>query len=182
MKLLKIQISALLLISACLILPHQARAQWKFGASYQIRNKSPKKGFGFRLQRRILKVIPVVDLGLRAHFSYFNATNNISKSGVSVSRKLTFYDYGVDAVGGIPLGLLEPYVGMGIGANKYTIKHENSGSRFFWNSFVGTSLTLIPVLHPFIEYRFIPTKSPRFARNYNIDSHGRLILGLTLSF
>jgi len=97
-----------------------------------------------------------------------------------MSRKITFYDYGVDAVMGFPLGFLKPYVGTGIGANKYSIKFQDSGTRVFWNSFVGTSVTSIPVLHPFIEYRFTPTKSPKFARNFR--SYGRLVLGLTLSF
>jgi hypothetical protein len=179
MKKLKLPTTILSICTFCLIIPNVAAAQWSIGASYQIRNETPKKGFGVQIQRRILKPIPLVYIGLRAHFSYFNKENRVSTNGVTLG-KVTYYDYGLDAIGGVPLGFVKPYVGIGIGSNKYIIKQRGADSRFFWNSFIGLDLTVIPVFHPFIEYRFEPTKSPSFAKHFN--SNGRLVIGLLLSF
>jgi opacity protein-like surface antigen len=185
MKKLNVSAATLSLLAICLIIPNVAAAQWSIGASYQVRNDNPKKGFGVQIQRHILKKLPLVDIGFRARFSYFNENNNISKNGITLG-KITYYDFGVDAVGGVGLGIIEPYVGIGIGSNKYKFKKIENGakiskSKFYWNTFVGAELTLIPVLHPFIEYRFMPTDSPTF-KNINFDSNGRLVIGLLLAF
>jgi hypothetical protein len=62
-------------ISALLLLPltftKTADAQWSIGASYEVRDEEPTNGFGVRLERDILSAVPVVDLGLRGHFSFF---------------------------------------------------------------------------------------------------------------
>lgn len=182
----QLSVSAFSLLFACLMITNSAAAQWSLGASYQIRNDQPKKGFGIKIQRQILTRLPLVDIGIRARFSYFNKNNNFSpKEGVTLG-KVTYYDFGVDAVGGVSLGIIEPYIGIGIGSNKYKVKkakktEELSDTKFYWNTFVGAELTLIPVLHPFIEYRFMPTDSPTF-KNVGLDSEGRLIIGLVLQF
>lgn len=181
----KLTVTVLSLFIACFAISNTAAAQWSIGASYQIRNDNPKKGFGIKIQKQILTKLPVVDIGIRAHFSYFNKNNNISKSGVTFG-KITYYDFGIDAVGGVGLGIIEPYIGIGIGSNKYKVKQLKSGDEFsdasfYWNTFVGVELTLIPVFHPYIEYRFMPTEGPTF-KNVGFDSDGRLIIGLVLQF
>jgi opacity protein-like surface antigen len=169
-----------------LFAPVHAMAQWNIGASYQIRNEKPKKGFGVHIQRQVLKAIPIVYLGLRAHFSYFKSSYEERVTDMpNPTTNIKFYDYGLDAIGGVPLGILKPYIGIGIGSNKYKINDNSihssrSESKFFFNSFVGAALTFIPLLHPFIEYRFEPTDSPRFFKDFNSD--GRLVLGLSLVF
>jgi opacity protein-like surface antigen len=186
MKHLKLQISALFLVTACFLIPEHAAAQWNIGASYQVRHETPKKGFGVHIQRQVLKAIPVVYLGLRAHFSYFKSSYEQHPTDVpSQTTDIKFYDYGLDAIGGVPLGFLKPYVGIGIGSDKYKMNDNlvhsaRSESKFFFNSFVGAALTFIPLLHPFIEYRFEPSGSPKFFKDFNSD--GRLVLGLSLVF
>ncbi|NIU01427.1 MAG: porin family protein, partial [Nitrosopumilaceae archaeon] len=54
-----------------------AEAQWAVGGSYEIRNEDPENGFGFRIERSFLQGAPLIDLGIRAHFSYFNDENNV---------------------------------------------------------------------------------------------------------
>lgn len=184
MKYLKLQFTGLVVLAACLMMPAQSMAQWSIGASYEIRDEDPKNGFGLRLERDILKPIPIIDIGLRAHFSYFSEDNNFSRDGASFSGDFNIYDYGLAATGGFSLGFLKPYVGVGIGRSNVDFDGERNGSAFddsdsrvFWNSFVGAELTPIPKLNPFIEYRFQPTDEADFEPS----SNGRLIIGLSLS-
>lgn len=182
MKALKLQFLGIVFAAVCLMVPSQASAQWSLGASYEIRNEDPKNGFGLRVERDILQPVPIVDIGLRAHFSYFNEENNFSGDGATLSGDFTYYDYGLAATGGFSLGLLKPYVGLGIGNSNFDRDAEDndfddSDSKFFWNGFVGAELTPIPKLNPFIEYRFQPTDEAEFAPS----SDGRLIIGVSLS-
>ena len=184
MKSLKRTLSGLFIVAAALLLPLQATAQWSVGASYEIRDENPKNGFGLRVERDILRPIPIIDIGLRAHFSYFSEDNNFSRDGVTFAGDFNIYDYGLAATGGVSLGLLKPYIGIGIGRSNVDFDGERDGndfddsdSRVFWNSFVGAELTPIPKLNPFIEYRFQPTDEADFEPS----SDGRLIIGLSLS-
>ena len=60
------------------VTPDLVQAQWSIGASYEIREEAPKNGFGARVEREILKGLPLVNLSLRAHFSYFSDENQIT--------------------------------------------------------------------------------------------------------
>lgn len=181
MKSLKLQIFGIIIIAVCFMLPQQSLAQWSIGASYEIRDEDPKNGFGVRIERDILKPIPIIDIGLRAHFSYFNEENEFNQGDVVFAGDFTIYDYGLAATGGVSVGLVKPYIGLGIGRSNVEFEgtnFEDSESNTFWNGFVGAELTPIPKLNPFIEYRFQPTDEAEFAPS----SDGRLIIGLLLSF
>ena len=67
----------------CLILTSSAFAQIEVGASFELRDEEPQSGFGVRIQSGFLNSIPVVNFGLRAHFSYFSETNNIEETTFS---------------------------------------------------------------------------------------------------
>lgn len=169
-------LAAIVMIMA---IPAQTQAQWGIGASYEMREESPENGFGVRLERSILGSLPVVDLRLRAHFSYFSEETEIP----SGTADLTNYDYGLAGIGGISLGLLTPYVGLGIGATTFDAEFENasnpgSENAFFWNVLVGAELSPVPAISPFVEYRLQQEDEPQFVR----DSGGRLIFGVTLNF
>lgn len=184
MKCLKRLLTALVLISACLMVPHQAAAQWSFGASYEMREEAPENGFGVRIEREIFRPIPIIDIGLRAHFSYFNEENEFSVGGdgPTATREIEYFDYGLAATGGVSLGILKPYVGLGIGSNTFDVEDGDSESNFFWNTFIGAQLTPIPRLKPFIEYRLQPTDEFEDVGEDFDSSDGRLIIGLSLSF
>lgn len=167
-------------------IPQTSLAQTSIGASYEIRNEDPQNGFGVRLERGILKKVPIVDLGLRAHFSYFNESNDFSQEGVTIGE-ITCYDYGLAAVGGVSVGLLSPYIGLGLGSSTLDVEYANldnddKDSAFYWNSFVGAKVSPIPLVKPFVEYRF-ESVSDYKDLNTDIDkSNGRLIFGVSLSF
>ncbi|SMO70438.1 outer membrane beta-barrel protein [Gracilimonas mengyeensis] len=167
-----------------------ALAQFEIGASYELRDEEPKNGFGLRVEKGIFESIPLVDLGLRAHFSYFNEDNNISRDGVSYSNEITNYDFGVAAVGGVSLGLLQPFVTVGLGSETTDVdlkglsdsypEQEGDESNFYWNMSAGAKVTVIPLVKPFVEYRYTNKElsEPTLADAQN----GRIMFGVLLSF
>ncbi len=168
------------------VMPEMSKAQTSIGASYEIRNEDPQNGFGIRLERDIFQKLPVVNLGLRGHFSYFSEDNYVSDSGVTVGD-ISAYDYGIAATAGISLGLVSPYVGTGVGAQTLDISSTDD-SNIFWNGFVGANVSPIPVIKPFVEYRFQAADSfGSLTQDANLSdirdgNTGRLIFGVSLSF
>ncbi|MGD8748793.1 MAG: outer membrane beta-barrel protein [Balneolaceae bacterium] len=170
-------------------MPQKMLAQWSIGASYEIRKETPKNGFGVRIERELLQKVPVLNLGLRAHFSYFSDENSVSDNGVSYSSEIKNYDYGLAAVGGVTVGLISPYVGLGLGSNNadFNVKDANlpgegSDSNLYWNGFVGAKVSPIPFLKPFVEYRIESTEKFKDLNSNVNTSDGRLIFGVSFSF
>ncbi|MEL7833839.1 outer membrane protein [Fodinibius sp. Rm-B-1B1-1] len=190
MKSIKYILAVVIFTCSLGMLPQMASAQTSIGASYEIRDEDPQNGFGLRLERGILGQLPIVDLGLRAHFSYFN--DDISYENRTYSTDVTSYDYGLAAVGGVSLGLLSPYVGLGLGASTLDVTREDVGgvsapeesndSAFYWNGFVGAKVSPIPNIKPFVEYRFEDISDYENELNDVGNSSGRLIFGVSLSF
>lgn len=150
-------------------------AQFAIGASYEIRSEDPTNGFGFRLEKGILQNMPLLDFGLRAHFSYFNDTND---------TEIDVYDYGLAALAGVKLGLIKPYVGLGIGNQQFNFDADaedfsSDESSFYWNGFGGAEITLLPLLNPFIEYRIARLTG---TDDIDIDNISRLAIGVNLRF
>ncbi|WP_020402650.1 outer membrane protein [Gracilimonas tropica] len=173
-----------------------ALAQLEIGASYELRNEEPKNGFGLRIQKGIFERLPLVNLGIRLHASYFSEENNIDpqNQSYSYSRDLTNIDVGIAAIGGVSLGLLEPYVGLGLGTENYeqvindysgpeSVKPQSgSDNNIYWNMLAGAKVTVIPLIKPFVEYRYSDTSlsEPAFE---NVKSQtGRIMFGVSLSF
>lgn len=172
-----------------------ANAQWSIGASYEVRDEDPTNGFGVRIERGILSAIPIVDLGLRGHFSYFNESNDLSREGVTLDQTIQSYDFGLAATGGVSVGLVKPYVGLGIGWDNSSLEYsgdvgdvgnistdirdEFEVDDFYWNGFVGAEVTIIPILSPFIEYRFTQISG---RDDIYLDNVSRLALGVSLRF
>lgn len=184
------------LLSVVLLLPltftESAEAQWAVGASYEVRDEDPTNGFGARVERSILSAVPVVDLGLRAHFSYFNETNEAGSGNLTIDRTFESYDIGLAATGGVNVGLVKPYVGLGIGWDNSSLEYSEdiggTGVDFqeqfetddlYWNGFVGAEVTLLPVINPFIEYRFTKISG---RDNIELENVSRLALGVSLRF
>jgi len=183
-------LTALLLLP--LALTDTADAQWSIGASYEVRDEDPTNGFGVRIERGILSAVPVVDLGIRAHFSYFNETNDASFESVTVDQTFESYDFGIAATGGVSIGLVKPYVGLGIGWDNSSLEYSEdiSGSDvdlreqfeaedLYWNGFAGAEVKILPILSPFIEYRFTGISG---REDVDLDNVSRLAIGVSLRF
>lgn len=168
-------------------LPGVSQAQWRVGASFEIRNEDPQNGFGFRIERTILQKVPIVDFGLRGHFSYFSEDNYVGENSITYGE-VENYDFGLAAVAGISVGLVSPYVGTGLGSTTTELKNpegafdSGSESNIFWNGFVGAEVSPLPFLKPFAEYRFQAADSFDELQNAIDRSDGRLIFGVSLAF
>lgn len=177
-------IVTLSLLFAFISISQTAQAQWAIGASYEIRDEDPENGFGLRLERSFLQGVPLIDLGIRAHFSYFNDENNITRDDITFSRNIDVYDYGLAVLGGVKLGIVKPYVGLGIGNQQFKFKtdfdeFDFDESSFYWNGFGGAEVTLFPFLNPFIEYRIANLTS---TDDIEFDNVSRLAIGINLRF
>lgn len=184
------------LLFAGLLFPIQSKAQWGIGASYEIRQKVPENGFGVRIERDILQQLPIVSLGLRAHFSYFNDENQFDYQdpggSFTYSSNITDYDYGVTALGGASIGFVKPYVGVGLGSNTINVERSNlptgspldaesNSNKIYWNALIGAEISAIPALRPFVEYRHTDVGSDFFDDAENLKSAGgRIVFGVLL--
>jgi hypothetical protein len=176
-----------------MIIPQNSFAQWSIGASYEIRQEDPKNGLGARIERDILQQLPIVDLSLRAHFSYFSEDNRISREGVSFSQEITSYDYGLAAIGGISVGVVTPYLGLGLGSSTLDvtrddlpsgspIETDSKDSAIYWNGLVGAKVELLPAIRPFVEYRLEDVADYEDELRDIKDSNGRWLFGVSIAF
>lgn len=183
-KLLLASVTLALLIGTA---PQAVSAQWSIGVSYQIREEAPENGFGVRIERELLEAAPVLNLALQAHFSYFSAENYLGADGVTYGE-VENYDYGIAALGGVSLGLISPYIGLGLGSSTFELGDEaqlpgeGSESSLYWNGFVGAKISPIPVVNPFVEYRFQSTQEFENLGENPDTGNGRLIFGIYINF
>lgn len=196
MKFKKILLSCAAVVLLLSAVPQTTTAQTSFGVSYEIRQEKPKNGFGARIEQNIFQKFPIVNLAIRAHFSYFNEANDVSRQNgsttITYGQEITNYDYGLAAVGGVTVGPISPYVGLGLGASTLDVSRSDlpSGSAFddsandsaiYWNGFVGARLSALPI-QPFIEYRLEDVSNYKDELSDVKNSNGRMIFGVSLSF
>lgn len=161
-----------------------AQAQFSLGAAFEVRDEVPENGFGLRVEKGVLDQLPLLDLALRAHFSYFNESNELSINNVNVSRDVDVYDFGLAAIAGVKLGLVKPYIGLGVGNQNFSFDADPDQfsfdeSSFYWNGFGGAEISILPILSPFIEYRITRLTG---TEDIDFDNVNRLAIGLKLNF
>lgn len=176
----------LLLTILCItfLITDKAEAQWAVGASYEVRDESPTNGFGVRVERGFLDKLPIVDFNMRAHFSYFNENNAASLGSAQISGDFESFDYGLALTVGAKIVMAKPYVGFGIGSERFDFESGSSQNNFqednfYWNGFGGVELELIPLLNPFVEYRITNLTDPD---QVTFDNVGRVAFGINLRF
>lgn len=161
-----------------------ATAQWSVGATYEYRNEDPNNGIGFRVEKSVFESLPLLDLNIRTHFSYFNESTQINRQGATFSSDLDVYDFGIAGIVGVGIGLVTPYVGAGIGNERFRLDSDVADlsfkeRNFYWNGFVGAEVELLPYLKPFIEFRAGKLTS---TDELEVDRINRLALGLMFRF
>lgn len=181
-----------LIVAIITIFSATTYAQLEIGASYELREEDPQNGFGLRIEKGIFESLPVFNLGLRIHGSYFSEENNVDEGGVTYSQDLTNYDIGLAAIGGISVGLIEPYVGLGLGTQNYerAIRDVQGGSgpesgeesSLYWNMLAGAKVTIVPMIKPFVEYRYSSSELEK-PELEDVDAQtGRIMFGISISF
>lgn len=172
-------------------------AQFSIGASYELRNEEPENGFGLRVEKGIFESLPIINLGIRLHASYFSEENNVNPENrsYSYSQDLTNYDLGVAAIGGVSVGLIEPYVGLGLGTQNYerairdvqndpnnAAPQSGDESSLYWNVSAGAKVSVVPFLKPFVEYRYSSSELEEPELQDVNSKTGRIMFGVSLSF
>lgn len=182
---------AALFVALPLAITETAQAQWGIAVAYENRNEDPQNGFGLRIERQFLSGLPLLEVGLRAHFSYFSEENRLTTQGVTYSSELESYDYGIAAYTGLNLAFFKPYAGLGFGSDNSKGTFDDDGqtlpiinpnfdeNHLYWNIFAGVQLSPIPVIKPFIEYRFTRLLD---AEELDYKQNGRFAIGAKLSF
>ena len=173
-----------------LVLQSTASAQdWGLGVSYENRNEEPTNGFGVQLEPSLLS-IALIDLRLRGHFSYFSEDNVLTTDGkFDYSTDFSSYDFGLGAIGALSLGALSPYVGVGLGSESWSeTKEEVQGgteseldeSSLYYYAVGGLSVTLLPRLEPYAEFRY--SGFSEFEQEDIKSADRRFHVGVTLRF
>ncbi len=178
----------LFILSLVLVQNAEAQSRWGVGTSFEIRDNAPSNGFGLRLERGIFSDLPLVDIKMRAHFSYFSESvesyRDIPGEGIS-SADLGVYDFGLAATGGISFGLLNPYVGAGLGSENFRAVMDDfedqnvSDDNLYWNLYGGALVSILPRLKPFVEYRFTRLLG---ADEFDYNHDSRFAIGVMLEF
>lgn len=174
-------------LAFCLFLTAgMAMAQVRVGASYEVRNADPTNGFGIRIEPQLFK-IAMLEVDARASFSYFSEKNSASTGGITYSRDFKNYEYGVAGVGRVDLGIVDPFVSVGVGNTTFKLNSDSKNSLYYTGS-IGIEASPIPVIKPFIEYQLTGNNLKDIqmqaqAINYR-PSHsvGRWIFGIYLNF
>lgn len=167
-----------------------ASAQHSLGVSYENRGEDPTNGFGFQLESSLFS-LPLIDLRLRGHFSYFSEDNEITREGLTYDEEIEAYDFGVAGIGSVSLGLIDPYVGVGLGSESWSASRDEvtgiegpdldiDDSSFYYYGVGGLSFSLLPAIEPYIELRYSGFSD--FDREEIFDSDRRLLLGVAFRF
>ena len=185
------KILAAILFTLALVFATQntASAQYSLGVSYENRSEDPTNGFGFQLESSLFP-LPLIDLRLRGHFSYFSEDNEITRDGISYDAEVESYDFGVAGIGSLSLGLIDPYVGVGLGSESWSASGPAEGdlgpimdiddSSFYYYGVGGLSFSLLPAIEPYVELRYSGFSD--FDREEIFDSDRRFLVGVALRF
>jgi opacity protein-like surface antigen len=170
-----------------------ALAQVGLGVSYEIRDEEPTNGFGAHVQFSLFN-LPLVSLSARAHYSFYSENNVLNERNLILDRPedRSSSEIGITAIGSVGLGLLSPYVGVGIGWQNLSVESqiasmvvdeldlepeaEESSAKYY--GVIGAAVSPIPLLRPFIEYRYAGIAKD----NLGPSSHGTWVFGVQIRF
>lgn len=165
---------------------------------------TPEYGFGVRIENDFGPRIPLIRLGWRFHASAFSleeAFNDQLNDVLDSNVNAVVADVGFSLFLEVKMPLfINPYAGAGIGYESRNgsignipttiqtdgnaldlntnLTQDFAGNAAYYHGFVGMKLSPIPVLKPFVEYRY--SGLTEYGDLNKIP--GRLLFGLTLEF
>lgn len=154
------------------------------GISYENRSEKPTNGFGLHFETDI-SPLPVVSLSIRLHGSYFSEEHSFTVASQSYTVTDSSYEFGLALLGGLNLGIVAPYAGVGIGYDFFerdapavagVSLGDGSDNSFFYFGSVGIGISALPFLRPYAEYRYRGVTSSDFMPSEN----GTFALGVQL--
>lgn len=169
----------------------QANAQYIFGASYEVRSDEPTNGFGLHFQNDFTVIPMLLDVGFRFQTSFYNEKYNTSLQDLEIRQEDTSYDFGLGIIATASAGFVAPYVGVGIGYEVFnrdssfsanggsaiTTMSESDNGLYYYGA-VGAGVTILPVIRPFVEYRYRGVTSTDFMPS----DYGTWAFGVQLRF
>ena len=172
----------------------QASAQ-SLGISYENRSEEPQTGIGLHFQNDFTLVPMLLDLGVRVQGSFFSEEYNLRNDDIVVQTDDNSYDFGVGAITTLSVGFVAPYAGVGVGYEVFDreslvldlpgtpeddvgIQSDNSDNGFYYYGTVGVGVSAVPVLRPFVEYRYRGVSSTDFMPS----KYGIWAFGMQLRF
>lgn len=171
--------------------PKDSSAQWSAGGGFELREQEPSKGVSFKLQRDFLTAIPIIRLGIRGYGSIFPEQSSTFQGGNGAPTEFSVanvsYNTGAALMGGLNMGITNPYVGLGIGVHHFEVKtvqmngeiSRETNENIALHAIAGAEIALLPFIHPFIEYKFFQFRG-RHGLEY--DHTGSLSFGLMFKF
>ncbi len=168
--------------------PETALAQWGVGASFERRDQAPANGYGIQFERDVFR-IPVIFLRTRIHASYFKDTEYEPQFLPIFSPEpstIEAYDFGGTVLAGLRFGLFNPYAGVGAGAEQWDFRPDGAASQqnntAYFYGLLGVSISALPILEPYMEYRFSNFQDVDSAAQKFREAKGRFHIGVTLRF
>lgn len=166
-----------------------ASAQMRIGFNYQLRNTIPKRGYGISLEPTVYRYKKLV-VDVRGFLGYFNH-NGMQTLGDptlpsdTFNRNIKYYVFGLGGVVRYKFRYFDPFVSLGIGFNSYKVTsrgYVTIKSSYLYNGSVGVEIEPIPVIKPFIEYRYTRSTVHDFQVQFfkPNNSVGRLVVGINV--
>lgn len=182
----------LLLLSVFCLAEVQAQS---IGISYETRSEEPKTGIGIHFQNDYTVVPLLLNVGLRVQGSFFNESYTLRQEEFDLNTEDTAYDFGLGAIATLSAGFVAPYAGIGVGyelfdresvvldtpgtpADAIGIESDDSDNGFYYYGTIGVGVSAVPILRPYIEYRYRGVSSTDFMPS----SYGIWAFGMQLRF
>lgn len=179
------------------LLPLTANAQWAIGGGVELREEDPETGINLRIENELPFDIPFVKFRGRLQGGFFSEDIGLGTSQVDDVEISSFYA-GANLLAEIGLPLpVNPYGGMGVGfeqlsfdgdaISQVTGGDDSDGSAYI-DATVGLKVTLLPLVKPFAEYRYVEPFSDfdKFRNNATsvstFTANNRFVFGVLLQF
>ncbi len=180
-----------LVIVILFTVPEESSAQWSAGGGFELREQEPSKGVSLKLQRDFLTAIPIIRLGIRGYGSIFPEQTSTFQGGSGAATEFSVanisYQTSAALIGGLNMGMTNPYVGLGIGVHHFEVKTVQmngetsrvTNENIAIQAIAGAEIALLPFIHPYIEYKF-----SQFSGEHGLeyDHTGSLSFGLMFKF
>lgn len=174
---------------------HEAQAQKSLGVSFENRSEEPQTGIGLHFQNDFTVVPMLLKVGVRLQGSFYSENYNLREDDLVFDVDDTSYDFGLGAIATLSAGLVAPYAGAGLGYEIFdresavqdlpgtpddlTLQSTSSSDNgLYYYGTVGVGISAIPVLRPYVEYRYRGVTSTDFMPS----KYGVWAFGMQLRF
>ena len=179
------------------LMPLSANAQWAIGGGVELREEDPETGVNIRIENELPFDVPFVKFRARLQGTFFSEDISLGTT-VQDDIEINSFYAGANLLAevGIPLPV-NPYAGVGLGFERLSFDEDafsqisggdNSDGSAYIDATVGLKVSLLPLIKPFAEYRFVEPFGDFDGLGNNAPSasaltaNNRFVFGLLLQF